>query len=120
LTIQFSNSNYVPSPFSGILLGVETSIPEEVEEAFKETGTSHIIAISAFNIAIVSGLFAGSFGRILGLYRGAIAALIAITIYTILVGADAAVVRTAVMGGLSLGAGLIGRRQYGPHASSPT
>jgi len=108
------------SLFSGILLGVETSIPEDVQEAFKETGTSHIIAISGFNIAIVSGLFARSFGRVLGLYRGAIVALIAIAIYTILVGADAAVVRAAVMGGLSLGAGLIGRRQYGPHALSLT
>jgi competence protein ComEC len=108
------------SLFSGILLGVETGIPEPVQEAFKETGTSHIIAISGFNIAIISGLFARSFGRILGLYRGAIAALVAISIYTILVGADAAVVRAAIMGGLSLLASLVGRRQYGPLALALT
>jgi len=59
---------YVPSFFAGILLGVETSIPESVQEAFKETGTSHIIAIE-------SGLYAQSCGRVLGLYRGALAAL---------------------------------------------
>jgi competence protein ComEC len=31
---------------AGILLGVEIGIPQEVQEAFKITGTSHIIAIS--------------------------------------------------------------------------
>jgi competence protein ComEC len=108
------------SLFAGILLGVESTIPEEVQDAFKETGTSHIIAISGFNIAIVSSLFTKSFGRILGLYKGATTALVAISIYTILVGADAAVVRAAIMGGLSLGAGLVGRRQYGIHALSIT
>jgi competence protein ComEC len=41
------------SLFSGILLGIESTIPDPVEKAFKETGTSHIIAISGFNIAIV-------------------------------------------------------------------
>ncbi len=34
------------SLFAGILLGVETGIPKPVQQAFKETGTTHIIAIS--------------------------------------------------------------------------
>ena len=101
------------SLFAGILLGVETNIPEPVQQAFKSTGTSHIIAISGFNIAIISALFTRSFGRMLGPYKGGLAALVAITIYTVLVGADAAVVRAAIMGGLSLFAGLVGRRQSG-------
>jgi competence protein ComEC len=101
------------SLFAGILLGVETNIPEPVQQAFKSTGTSHIIAISGFNIAIVSALFTRSFGRMLGPYKGGLAALVAITVYTVLVGADAAVVRAAIMGGLSLFAGLVGRRQSG-------
>jgi predicted membrane metal-binding protein len=37
------------SLFAGILLGVETGIPEPIAQAFKETGTPHIIAISGFN-----------------------------------------------------------------------
>ena len=53
------------------------------------------------------------FGRILGRWRGALAALVAITIYTVLVGADAAVGRAAIMGGLTLFAVQIGRRQDG-------
>jgi competence protein ComEC len=33
---------------AGILLGIEQGIPEEVYEAFRVTGTAHIIAISGF------------------------------------------------------------------------
>ena len=108
---------YLPDPeaslLAGIVLGVESGIPDAVDQAFKDTGTTHIIAISGFNITIVSGLFAILFGRLLGARRGAVAALIAISIYTVLVGADAAVVRAAIMGGLSLFAGQVGRRQHG-------
>jgi competence protein ComEC len=97
------------SLFSGILLGVETGIPEPVSQAFKETGTTHIIAISGFNMAIVSALFAGLFGRLLGPRKGAIAAVIGLSLYTMLVGADPAVVRAAIMGGLALFARQVGK-----------
>ncbi len=101
------------SLFSGILLGIETGIPKPVQEAFKATGTSHVIAISGFNITIIAGLFATFFGRLLNPRKGAVAAVLGIAIYTILVGADAAVVRSAVMGGFSLFARQVGRRQHG-------
>ena len=81
------------SLMAGILLGVETGIPANVQEAFKNTGTSHIIVISGFNITIIIGLFLAFFSKFLGRLRGAFAAAFAILVYTILVGADAAVVR---------------------------
>ncbi len=101
------------SLFAGILLGIETGIPKPVQEAFKATGTSHVIAISGFNITIIAGMFATFFGRIFNPRKGAIAAVLGITLYTILVGADAAVVRSAIMGGFSLFARQVGRRQHG-------
>jgi hypothetical protein len=55
-----------------------------------------------FNIAILSGLFAALFSRLLGRWRGAIVALVCIAVYTLLVGAGASVVRAALMGGLTL------------------
>ena len=97
----------------GILLGVERGIPEEVQQAFKATGTSHIIAISGFNMTIIGALFATLFGRVLGRRRGAVAAVIGIGTYTILVGANAAVMRAAIMGGMGLFAKEVGRRQDG-------
>ncbi|RPI31684.1 MAG: DUF4131 domain-containing protein, partial [Chloroflexota bacterium] len=101
------------SLLAGILLGVETGIPEPVREAFRLTGTAHIIAISGANMAVVAGLFSTLFGRWLGPRRGAIAAVLGIGLYTVLVGASAAVVRAAFMGGLSLFARQLGRRQAG-------
>ena len=99
------------SLLAGILLGVETDIPEEVAQAFKETGTSHIIAISGFNMAIVAALFVGVFGRLLGPRWGALAAIIGLSLYTVLVGGDPAVVRAAIMAGFALFARQVGRRQ---------
>jgi competence protein ComEC len=101
------------SLLAGILLGEEKGIPAHVQTAFKDTGTSHIIAISGFNMTIIAGLFAGSFGRLLGPRKGALAAVLGIGLYTILVGANAAVVRAAIMGGLSIFARQVGRRQHG-------
>ncbi|MEN8173314.1 MAG: ComEC/Rec2 family competence protein [Chloroflexota bacterium] len=101
------------SLLAGILLGVESGIPTPVTVDFKNTGTSHIIAISGFNITIIAGLFASTFGRIWGPRKGAVAAVLGIGLYTLLVGADAAVVRAAIMGGLALFARQVGRRPLG-------
>ncbi len=98
---------------AGILLGVETGIPATLQEAFKSTGTAHIIAISGFNIAILAGLFAGLFSRLLGRRWGFLAAVAAIALYTALVGGAAAVVRAAIMGALALFAQQLGRRGAG-------
>ncbi|MEJ2707003.1 MAG: ComEC/Rec2 family competence protein [Anaerolineales bacterium] len=119
---RFLNTVYQlwPDPeaslLAGILLGVESGIPQPVEEAFKDTGTSHIIAISGFNITLLSGLMVTLFGRLLGKKRRVLAGVLSaagIAVYTLLVGADAAVVRAALMGGLALFARMVGRRQDG-------
>ncbi len=101
------------SLLAGILLGVESGIPRHVQEAFKATGTSHIIAISGFNITILAGLFASGFGRLLGVRWGAVASVLGISAYTLLVGADAAVVRAAIMGAMGIFARQVGRQQAG-------
>lgn len=100
------------SLLAGILLGVDTGISRELQQAFKNTGTAHIIAISGFNISIIAGLFVTFFSRFLGERRGAALAIMGIAVYTILVGGDAAVVRAAIMGSLALLARQVGRRQF--------
>lgn len=98
---------------SGILLGRDQGLSPQLQEAFQRTGTTHIIAISGFNIAVLSGLFTGISTRLLGRKWGAAAAIIGISGYTVLVGADAAVVRAAIMGALGVFGGMFGRRQNG-------
>ena len=98
------------SLLAGILLGEDNNIPAELQEAFKNTGTSHIIAISGFNIAIIAAIFVTLFSRFFGKRWGAVLAVLSIAFYTVLVGASPSVVRAAIMGTLSILAGQIGRR----------
>ncbi len=97
------------SLLAGILLGIESGISSEVREAFNDTSTTHIIAISGFNITILAALVISLTGRTLGMRKGAVVAAIVIAFYTLLVGADAAVVRAAIMGSLALFARFLGR-----------
>ena len=106
------------SLLGGILLGIEAGIPEDVGRSFRETGTTHIIAISGFNITIVAGLFSRIFSRLFNPRRGALAAILGVGVYTLLVGGDAAVLRAAIMGGCSIFAHQIGRRQHGINAAA--
>lgn len=102
------------SLLTGILLGIEGGIPKDVNEAFAATGTSHIIAISGFNIAIISGLFFRLFRRWMGPRRAVWPSIAGIVLYTLLVGASASVVRAAMMGILYLLGRSLGRPTYVP------
>ncbi|MCW5877168.1 MAG: ComEC/Rec2 family competence protein [Anaerolineales bacterium] len=95
---------------AGILLGDESGLSRNLKEAFNISGTRHIIAISGFNISIIAGIFLSAFSRWLGQRRGLALAAVAISVYTLLVGADAAVVRAAIMGLLGLLALRTGRQ----------
>jgi competence protein ComEC len=114
--LQQTIARLLPEPsaslLTGILLGIETGIARSVLEDFNTTGTTHIIAISGFNIAIVGGAIGLLTRRLLGIYRAAVVSIFAIALYTILVGADAAVVRAAIMGSIALIALIAGRQAY--------
>ncbi len=105
---------------SGILLGIEGGISPRMMADFQRTGTAHIIAISGFNITLIASIFIRSLRRHLGMRAGLILAASAITVYTIFVGADAAVVRAALMVGISLSAQLLGRQNNGYSALGGT
>ncbi|HUF38991.1 MAG TPA: ComEC/Rec2 family competence protein [Anaerolineales bacterium] len=104
------------SLLAGILLGIESGLAPDLQDAFRDTGTSHIIAISGFNISILAAIFTSAFGRVLGRRLGTALAIAAIVLYTILVGADAAVVRAAVMGVMAIALRQAGRATTGLNA----
>jgi len=93
----------------GILLGVDSGIPRYLMDDFATTGTTHIVAISGFNLTIVASLFAGLARRLVGRRRAFFVASIAVAVYTVLVGASASVVRAAAMAFLYLWARYLGR-----------
>ncbi len=104
------------SLLAGILFGMDTGLPRKLQDAFKNTGTAHIIAISGFNIAIIAGIFFSIFKNLTNERLGAIIAVIGIFMYAFLVGGDAAVMRAAFMGSIALLARQLGRRNMGMNA----
>jgi len=104
----------VPEPESGILLGIalgdRASIGADLAYAFSRSGTSHLLAISGFNMTLVASAIAALLrGRTGGRVR-AVATVAAVVLYSLLVGLGASVVRSAVMAAItSLGLAL-GRR----------
>jgi len=94
----------------GILLGDESQISPQAREAYSITGTSHIIAISGFNMAVLAGIVAHGFTRRLGVQKGSLLTIIVLLLYTILVGAEASVMRAAFMGAFTVLGSSIARR----------
>lgn len=94
----------------GILLGDESGISPKLEDAYRRTGTSHIIAISGFNMAVLAGLVSLFFTRYFGTKRGALATIILLLAYSFLVGGSAPVLRAAFMGAFAVIAGVIARK----------
>jgi competence protein ComEC len=98
---------------SGIVLGIESDIPDKVDRAFRLTGTSHIIAISGANIAVICALLLLLFARFIPRLWAPLPAVLAVAVYTVLVGGEASVVRAAIMGSIGLVGLTIGRHQAG-------
>jgi competence protein ComEC len=107
----------VPQPeaalMSGILLGIDKDIPDDLTNAFQATGTAHIIAISGFNISIIAGLFFWMFSRFFTRWKASWFSILGVILYTLMVGAGASVVRAAIMGSMAILGRQIGRRGAG-------
>jgi ComEC/Rec2-related protein len=87
--------------------------PRQIVGSFRPILPIYIIAIYGFNITIIAAIFVSLFHRTLGVRRGTFLAGLGIALYTVLVGADVAVVRAAIMGGITLPARILGRRTHG-------
>jgi len=93
----------LPRPHSGLLAGLllgETSgMPEYLNQAFIDTGTVHIVAISGYNITIIITLFlflAPYF--YLSRKRAWLIIIPSLLFFVIITGAEASIVRAAIMG----------------------
>jgi len=102
------------SLLAGILLGIEQGIPKDLVEAFELTGTSHIVAISGFNLSLIAGLVS-RLSRYIAKRRGQLPVTwLVIWTYVLLVGASPAVLRAGVMASLAVLALQEHRKVHGP------
>jgi competence protein ComEC len=94
-----------------LLLGVRGRLPPEVVEDFRNTGTSHLLAISGLNVAILLvpalAVAAWGLGRRRQIYL--LLPLASIWFYALVSGLSVSVVRAAIMASVFLGALAVGR-----------
>lgn len=104
-SISEPNASFI----NGILLGSRQNIPDDLKEAFNKTGTTHILAISGYNIMIISWAILTALVVFFRRRTAFWISVIVIALFTILTGASASVVRAALMGLLLLFAHGYGR-----------
>jgi competence protein ComEC len=104
----------LPNPdaglLSGILLGLDYTLPDDLAEDFRATGLTHIIVISGFNISLITQAVVLSTRRLFHRYTGLWISLGVIALFTLFVGPTPPVLRAALMGGVFLLGQLLGRR----------
>jgi competence protein ComEC len=104
----------LPEPYAalanGMLLGIESGIPDDLYDKFSATGSTHVIVISGSNVALIAGILIAFGQRFFGRKHALWPALIGIVLYALLVGGDAAVLRASAMGILVVIAASLGRR----------
>lgn len=101
----------------GLLLGARRAIPQDLTDQFNRTGTSHIVAVSGYNITIIIGALGFAFG-IFRKRTSFVLSLLAIVLFVVMTGASASVIRAGIMGGLTLIALNIGRLNQAGNALS--
>lgn len=95
---------------AGLLLGEKRGLPQGIMDAFSRTGTTHIIALSGFNITIIALALMNLFNFFMVHRRWSFwLSVMAIILFVLMTGAAASVVRAAVMGILVLLAQQVGR-----------
>ncbi len=87
-----------------------------MQDEFRGTGTTHIIAISGYNITVLVGILSTITIGFVGRRRAFFVMLIGLSVYAIMVGGSASVVRATIMGLLLLWADYLGRQYAAPSA----
>lgn len=101
---------------SGLTFGARADFTGEFREQMALSGTTHLVALSGYNIAILVIAVAGVFRRWLSRRLTFCLTLAVIFLFVLMVGAEASVVRAAAMGFLLLLSGELGRLYSFRHA----
>lgn len=96
---------------NGILFGSKNDLSNETKESFQKTGTSHIVAASGFNVAVVYIAVRSIFKQFLGNRNLLAMSVTLICFYSLMIGVDnIPAIRAAIMITILIGARYFGRR----------
>jgi competence protein ComEC len=107
-------SEIFPDPegayLKGLLLGGSKRMTKDFSDAFQRTGTTHTVAVSGYNVAIVAA-FLMEAGILLGLWRQQVFsfAVVGIVLFVLMTGVPSSAVRAGIMGSLVIWAMKEGR-----------
>ncbi|MBI2037135.1 MAG: ComEC/Rec2 family competence protein [Candidatus Liptonbacteria bacterium] len=87
---------------AGLTVGERGEFSDEFKEALRVSGTTHIVALSGYNIAVVALAAGALFLKFLPRRLGFLATLGLIAAFVIATGAEASVVRAGIMGAILL------------------
>ena len=99
---------------SGVLLGTRTNLAPDLKEAMRATGTSHLVAVSGQNVALLAGLMIAATAWAIGRRPASWLALATIAGYAVLVGGQASVVRATIMASIYVMSIVLGRQSAAP------
>ena len=94
----------------GIVTGKRDGLDRELRLDLNTAGVSHLVVISGSNVSLIAAIVVAVLGWLIGRRRAIFAALVIVAVYTAFVGADAPVVRAAIMATTMLVAASLGRR----------
>jgi len=94
---------------SGITFGERAEFSKEFKNAMSNSGTTHLVALSGYNISILVIAMASSLGYLFSRRLTFWLTLLIILGFVLMTGAEASVVRAAIMGGIALLAQQVGR-----------
>lgn len=107
-------SRILPEPqasfLGGLLIGAKKSIPSDLTAVFNKTGTTHIVAVSGYNIAIIAAFLLSLAQYVVIGRKKAFWLIVAILlVFAIITGLQASIIRATIMGCLVLLAKYLGR-----------
>lgn len=94
---------------AGILLGGDKGMSWQLQESFRRTGMTHVIAASGYNVSVVAGWTMLFFTKWLPRKLAIVLGMGSIVFYVLLAGATAAVIRAGIMAGAAWTGQLWGR-----------
>jgi len=82
---------------SALLLGMRDDLDVELSDGFRNSGCTHILALSGMHLAILSGILAFLIRKPLGIRWASLAGAVFVLLYVFVAGSQPSLVRAAIM-----------------------